>query len=159
MAYIQKYTQDMLEDAAANSTSVAGVCKYLGINNPGGSSQTNIGKRLKGLGIDTSHFLGKASRKGKQPPNRRTAAEILVRLSQGSYRMQAKYLRRALIEIGRPYCCEWCGNEGLWVTRMGVSEGKTCDLVLEIDHIDGDWHNNEAENLRFMCPNCHSVAT
>ena len=72
--------------------------------------------------------------------------------------MQGKYLRRALIESGRPYRCEWCGNEGIWVTRMGVHTGKGCALVLEVDHIDGDWHNNEEDNLRFLCPNCHSVA-
>jgi hypothetical protein len=145
--YIQKYTQDILEEAAANSASVAGVCKYLGINNPGGSSQTNIGKRLKELEINTSHFLGKASRKGQPARNRKTAAEILVRLSQGAYRMQGKYLRRALIEIGREYVCEGCGNTGTW---SGES------LTLEVDHRDGDWHNNEEHNLRFLCPNCHS---
>lgn len=29
-------------------------------------------------------------------------------------------------------------------------------LVLHVDHVDGDAWNNEAENLRFLCPNCHS---
>jgi hypothetical protein len=29
-------------------------------------------------------------------------------------------------------------------------------LRLEIDHIDGDYHNNLAENLRYLCPNCHT---
>jgi hypothetical protein len=29
-------------------------------------------------------------------------------------------------------------------------------LRLEIDHIDGDYHNNEEWNLRFLCPNCHT---
>ena len=29
-------------------------------------------------------------------------------------------------------------------------------LQLVIDHIDGDYHNNEASNLRFLCPNCHA---
>ena len=28
--------------------------------------------------------------------------------------------------------------------------------MLQIDHIDGDFHNNLAENLRLLCPNCHS---
>ena len=27
---------------------------------------------------------------------------------------------------------------------------------MHIDHIDGDFANNEKENLRFLCPNCHS---
>ncbi len=29
-------------------------------------------------------------------------------------------------------------------------------LTLQIDHIDGDWRNNKAENLRVVCPNCHT---
>ncbi|GAB7048084.1 HNH endonuclease signature motif containing protein [Catenuloplanes indicus] len=29
-------------------------------------------------------------------------------------------------------------------------------LKLHVDHIDGDFLNNTAENLRFLCPNCHS---
>jgi RNA polymerase subunit RPABC4/transcription elongation factor Spt4 len=28
---------------------------------------------------------------------------------------------------------------------------------LDIDHIDGDAHNNLRENLRVVCPNCHSL--
>lgn len=29
--------------------------------------------------------------------------------------------------------------------------------VLEIDHIDGDGDNHRPENLRVLCPNCHSL--
>jgi hypothetical protein len=29
-------------------------------------------------------------------------------------------------------------------------------LTLEIDHIDGKCFNNTLENMRFLCPNCHS---
>jgi len=29
-------------------------------------------------------------------------------------------------------------------------------LQLVIDHVDGDYHNNEADNLRYLCPNCHA---
>jgi 5-methylcytosine-specific restriction endonuclease McrA len=29
-------------------------------------------------------------------------------------------------------------------------------LSLELDHVDGNKHNNKKENLRYLCPNCHS---
>jgi hypothetical protein len=31
------------------------------------------------------------------------------------------------------------------------------DIILEIDHIDGDHKNNAKENLRVLCPNCHAL--
>jgi 5-methylcytosine-specific restriction endonuclease McrA len=47
----------------------------------------------------------------------------------------------------KPYCCEECGNNGVW-------RGKP--ITLELDHINGDTRDNRLENLRFMCPNCHT---
>lgn len=29
-------------------------------------------------------------------------------------------------------------------------------IVLEIDHIDGNFENNSLSNFRLICPNCHS---
>lgn len=29
-------------------------------------------------------------------------------------------------------------------------------LSLQLDHEDGDWANNTPDNLRWLCPNCHS---
>jgi protein-arginine kinase activator protein McsA len=30
------------------------------------------------------------------------------------------------------------------------------EIPIELDHIDGDHTNNELENLRLVCPNCHA---
>ena len=32
-------------------------------------------------------------------------------------------------------------------------------IPLEIDHIDGDSQNNTEDNLRLICPNCHSLTS
>lgn len=45
------------------------------------------------------------------------------------------------------YKCAICGNPGEW---NGVS------LTLQIDHINGIRNDNRIENLRWLCPNCHS---
>ena len=44
-------------------------------------------------------------------------------------------------------------------SRCGWSERhlKTGQVPLTIDHIDGDVANCRPENLRFLCPNCHSL--
>lgn len=43
--------------------------------------------------------------------------------------------------------CAICNEKNIW-------NGKP--LVLQLDHIDGNNMNNERENLRMICPNCHS---
>jgi hypothetical protein len=48
--------------------------------------------------------------------------------------------------LGEPKCVE-CGILEEWNEKP---------LLLELDHIDGDKHNNTRGNLRYMCPNCHS---
>lgn len=139
----EKYTRDVLAEAVAASTSVAGVLRFLGLNQAGGT-HAHISRRIKHHGLDTSHFV--RHRNGADRV-RLTPDRLLVRLERGSNRTKPPLLKRALVEIGRPYLCEGCGCDGTW-------RGEP--LGLEIDHVDGDFHNNERENLRFLCPNCHA---
>lgn len=38
----------------------------------------------------------------------------------------------------------------------GINQWSNQPITLECDHIDGDHSNNKKENLRMICPNCHS---
>lgn len=38
----------------------------------------------------------------------------------------------------------------------GISKWFEKQIILELDHIDGDRFNNAITNLRLLCPNCHS---
>lgn len=53
--------------------------------------------------------------------------------------------KRILLEQ-RGHRCEVCG----------FSEWNGQPITIELDHIDGNADNNSAENLRLICPNCHS---
>jgi hypothetical protein len=47
-------------------------------------------------------------------------------------------------------CCQ-CG----WSDEINKTTGK---VPSEVDHIDGNYKNNSLDNLRLLCPNCHSLS-
>ena len=43
--------------------------------------------------------------------------------------------------------CEICDQLPIWNNKL---------LVLQLDHIDGNKYNHKLNNLRILCPNCHT---
>lgn len=61
-------------------------------------------------------------------------------------RIERATVRRYLAE-DRGYKCEMCGLGESW-------QGKP--ITLHVDHINGDPSNDSPNNMRLLCPNCHS---
>ncbi len=57
-------------------------------------------------------------------------------------------IRRCLIRL-RGEQCEECG----WSKR----HSDTGRVPIEVHHVDGNFENNRVENVRLLCPNCHSL--
>ena len=59
-------------------------------------------------------------------------------------------VKRYLREINNNKCqqCDW--------SELNHFTGI---VPLEADHIDGNHNNNKIENLRLICPNCHSLTS
>lgn len=140
-----KYTKELLSEAVANSLSGAGVLRYLGLRQAGGT-QAHILNLIKKYELDISHWHRQAHNKGKTSPKRKSPEEILIVLPEGSIRPKRNQLLRAMLESGVEYKCG-CGITNTWNSKP---------ITLEINHRDGDWLNNQLENLEFLCPNCHS---
>jgi hypothetical protein len=139
----RKYSKELLEEAVSNSTSVMGVLRFLDLIQAGGT-HAHISRMIRRFEIDTSHFVRYQNGAHRL---RLLPEQILVRRPTGSRRTKPHLLRRALLETGRDLRCALCGNDGQWMGRP---------LTLAVDHVDGDFSNNEPGNVRFLCPNCHS---
>ena len=149
MGNLRPYTKEQLEELCKESISYKQVLEKAGRKYAGGN-QSNLKKKIKEFNIDVSHFKGQAQKKGLTVNDHpsikgKTDEEIFVKNSD-AYRqsLRKRVLAHNLIE----YKCVFCGNIGKWLNQ---------ELTLELDHIDGDTTNNQLSNLRWLCPNCHSL--
>jgi predicted RNA-binding Zn-ribbon protein involved in translation (DUF1610 family) len=143
-----KYTKEILQDAVIKSKSVANVLRLLGKPPCSGGTHAHVKRRIKEFGIDTSHFTGQGWRPKGVPIFKPLHWSIILVFNRNDGRKEGSdVLRRSLLEIGIDYSCELCGVKDEW---------NSLKLTLEIDHKNGNNLDNRKENLRFLCPNCHS---
>ena len=129
-----------------NASSISECCRKIGLSENGSNGRTQIIKRCEELQIDYSHLLGYKS-KGNNP-QKQPIESILIKNS--TYLNRTALKKRLIDEKIIPYKGAICGNEGIW---------NSYPLTLQLDHINGINNDNRKENLRFLCPNCHSQTT
>lgn len=145
------YTKEILQPIVNESVSFSEVFRKL---NPGrkvhGGSIDWIKRKLKQLSIDHSHFQGRAWMKGRAQITSRAMKkeEFEGKFLKEDSNIITHRLKQRLVKFGmKEDKCEKCGNEGKWNGEK---------LTLQIDHINGRRDDNRLENLRILCPNCHS---
>lgn len=131
-----------IEEAFKTSTSILQVIQKLGLNDMNGSTYPALKTWVENNGIDTAHFHGQKWRKGKKD-----IIDINAVLTLKQKKSSTGRTRRALLASGKKYICDICGMGPAWNGQ---------ELVLELDHINGNRRDDRALNLRFLCPNCHS---
>lgn len=146
MPKTRSWTDDQLRVAVAARKSYRAVIEALGLI-PAGGNYAQIQARVRQLNIDTAHFTGSGWNKGTTY-HTKTRPLIGNLLIDGST-VQSYKLKRRLYEEGlKEQKCELCG----WA-KVSL-DGR---IPLELDHINGRHNDNRLENLRILCPNCHSL--
>ena len=139
-------TDEELRLAVQSSSSFRQVLLRLGLRDAGGNYAT-VQKSVRTMAISTEHFKGQGWRAGSKIAPK-PARELQDLLREGVY-VQSYKLKKRLFAAGlKAPRCEECG----WAQRS--SDGY---LPLELDHINGVITDNRIENLRVLCPNCHSL--
>ena len=145
----RRYSLRQFEDAIASSISWAEVGRKLGLAKSG-SLHKSLQKYAKESNCNTDHFLGQAHYRGTNGngngfPRKWSYDEILV---ENSPFTNSSHLKRRMIKdaLLKDECLE-CHIGSEWNGKL---------LVLHLDHVNGIHNDNRFENLRVLCPNCHS---
>lgn len=137
------YTEKELREAVKISRNRGEVLSNLG-RNRSGSAYTCLKNNIEKYSIDISHFNKNHNNTQQRKFDWKN---YLVFNGALKTRIRTNLLIRGLLKIGRKHVCQECNLGQVWNSKK---------LTLQIDHIDGNWKNNTPENLRFICPNCHS---
>lgn len=139
----RKWTDEQLIEAVKTSKTKAEVLSKLGLKQ--GGSYNMLKNHFNRLCLDTSHFLhGKELmdhiRSQKKPPRPLTTGEYRY-----THNLKLRLIKAGILEAK---CYE---------QDCGISTWKGKQLSLHLDHINGNNTDNRIENLRLLCPNCHSL--
>jgi len=139
------YSKDNMVLIVAKSKSLTEVIGKMGLKAAGGNYQV-IKNYISKYELNIDHFesiIDKNNRIGFKTNATPIENILTVNSTYSRQHLKIRIIKNKLIE----YKCIECGNIGEW-------NGKK--LSLQLDHENGINNDNRLENLRFLCPNCHS---
>jgi hypothetical protein len=143
----RRYTKEEFVLAWLSSKTLGEVAKKLGRNKSGGGYSV-LRAAAQELNLPTDHMIeyGLNTGPGYNHIKFLPLSEILIEKSTYSNiaRLKIRLLREGLLEAK-------CYGEG-----CGLTEWKGKPISLQLDHINGENFDHRIENLRLLCPNCHS---
>ena len=148
-----KYKKEVLVKLVKESTSFSDMVRKISKKEKvHGGACSYLKKKVDEFHLDYSHFTGRAWNKGLKgtAPNKMTLENLNSNYLTTNAIKQTNNtnLKRWLFEFNLlEEKCIKCGNMGVWLDEP---------ITLQLDHINGINNDHRIENLRILCPNCHS---
>lgn len=141
----KSWSDEQLVEAVSTSKSIRGVLLKLGLV-PAGGNYDQVNRRITEMALEKPHFTGQGWNKGGGATRLPKSLELLMVEDSD---VQSHKLKLRLFEKGLKFPkCELCDWSEL------SADGR---IPVELDHINGNHRDNRLENLRILCPNCHSL--
>ena len=146
MNIFDNFTKKELEDVLHKYTTWREITTELGAYDKHNKMVPLLKRKLDELKIDYSSIDSVPIRRRKDRNRNQFTKLTDEEIFYNGSDVNPSTVRRALKEHTEiPYECAICKMPPFW---------NGLPLVLTMDHIDGDSHNNELSNLRWVCPNC-----
>jgi ferredoxin len=146
MSRTRGWGDEVLRDAVATCGYMAEVLRKIGLSVTSGNYRP-VRRRIKVLGLDTSHWIGNRQIGKKTGTMARSCPTEDILVENSGYQNRTSLKKRLLADGLLKNECALCGQEPEW-------KGKP--LVMILDHINGVNDDHRRENLRMLCPNCNS---
>lgn len=140
------YSKEELQKLIDESNSIKEVLTKVGLSYKGTGSYVTFYKRVNSLNLKINDLKDRAIKNKKNIFKKEQIPLEKVLVKNSTY--NRKSIKERLLKLGiLKNVCSICGQLPEW-------NGKP--LTLQLDHINGVSNDNRLENLRIVCPHCHS---
>lgn len=139
------WSDETMRAACRGARSVRTVMAALGLDPDRKLGRAAVEDHMRAIGVEPRHLDGQAWSRGRSGPRRgRPLEEVLIvgPPALSTHNLKGRLLREGLLA----YECAICG----------IADWRDEPLSLHLDHVNGDRCDNRIDNLRLLCPNCHS---
>lgn len=135
---------DEFKELVKSSDTFTKILNIIGLQPKGGNINT-LKRRFIEENINFDHIKqGLNTNKNKKFEYRKQLSDYFIKGKKiKGYRLKNRLFSENILKNQ----CNKCGILDIWEEEP---------ITLQIDHINGDNEDNRIENLRILCPNCHS---